>query len=165
MGGLPETFDFTLLEPFRHLFKDEVRRIARFLDLPDAIRLRHPFPGPGLAVRILGEVTPEKLAVLRRADVLFINALKEWDLYSKVWQALAILTAAQSVGVAGDERQYGYVLALRAVTSTDGMTADWARLPVEFLDAVARTITRQVPQISRVVYDITSKPPGTIEWE
>ncbi len=165
VGGLPETFGFELLEPFRHLFKDEVRNIARLLELPDEIRLRHPFPGPGLAVRILGEVTTEKLAALRRADALFISALKEWGLYSKVWQALAVLTAAQSVGVAGDERQYGYVLALRAVTSTDGMTADWARLPIDFLDEAARTITRQVPQIGRVVYDITSKPPGTIEWE
>lgn len=165
VGGLPETFGFKLLEPFRHLFKDEVRKIARLLELPDEICLRHPFPGPGLAVRILGEVTTKKLAVLRRADALFINALKEWDLYTKVWQALTVLTPAQSVGVAGDERQYGYVIALRAVTSKDGMTADWARLPVDFLDEVARTITRQVPEIGRVVYDVTSKPPATIEWE
>ena len=165
VGGLPETFDFTLLEPFRHLFKDEVRKIARLLELPDEILLRHPFPGPGLAVRILGEVTAGKLRTLRQADALFISALKKRDLYSKVWQALAVLTGVQSVGVAGDERQYGYVIALRAVTSTDGMTADWARLPADFLDEVARTITRQVPEIGRVVYDVTSKPPGTIEWE
>ncbi len=165
VGGLPETFDFTLLEPFRHLFKDEVRKIARLLELPDEIRLRHPFPGPGLAVRILGEVTAGKLRTLRQADALFISALKKWNLYSKVWQALTVLTGIQSVGVAGDERQYGYVIALRAVTSTDGMTADWARLPADFLDEVARTITRQVPEIGRVVYDVTSKPPGTIEWE
>jgi len=165
VGGLPETFGFKLLEPFRYLFKDDVRKIARLLELPDEIRLSHPFPGPGLAVRILGEVTAEKLRTLRQADALFISALKKWDLYSKVWQALAVLTGVQSVGVAGDERQYGYVIALRAVTSTDGMTADWARLPVDFLDEVARTITQQVPQIGRVVYDVTSKPPGTIEWE
>ena len=165
VGGLPETFGFKLLEPFRYLFKDDVRKIARLLELPDEIRLRHPFPGPGLAVRILGEVTAKKLHTLRQADALFISALKKWDLYSKVWQALAVLTGVQSVGVAGDERQYGYVIALRAVTSTDGMTADWARLPVDFLDEVARTITQQVPQIGRVVYDVTSKPPGTIEWE
>ena len=165
VGGLPATLGFKLLEPFRHLFKDEVREIARLLDLPDEIRLRHPFPGPGLAIRILGEVTAERLRTLRQADALFINALKERGLYAKVWQALAVLTAAQAVGVAGDERQYGYVLALRAVTSIDGMTADWAQLPAEFLDEVARRITQQVPKIGRVVYDITSKPPGTIEWE
>jgi GMP synthase (glutamine-hydrolysing) len=165
VGGLPETLGFQLLEPFRNLFKDEVREIGRLIELPDEIRLRHPFPGPGLAIRILGEVTAERLLTLRQADALFISALREWGLYAKVWQALAVLTAAQSVGVAGDERQYGYVLALRAVTSIDGMTADWAHLPAEFLDEVARRITQQVPKIGRVVYDITSKPPGTIEWE
>lgn len=165
VGGLPQRLGFQLLEPFRHLFKDEVRKLAQLLGLPDEIRLRHPFPGPGLAVRILGEVTKEKLSILRRADALFVNALKEWGLYHHVWQALAVLTGGQSVGVAGDERQYGYVLALRAVTSIDGMTADWACLPHDFLDAVAGKITRQVPEIGRVVYDITSKPPGTIEWE
>jgi len=165
VGGLPETLGFRLLEPFRHLYKDEVREIAGLLGLPDEIRSRHPFPGPGLAIRILGEVTAERLHTLRRADALFIAALKEWGLYTQIWQALAVLTAAQAVGVAGDERQYGYVLALRAVTSTDGMTADWAHLPPGFLDEVARRITQQVPEIGRVVYDVTSKPPGTIEWE
>lgn len=165
VGGLPEDLGFELLEPFRYLFKDEVREIARLLGLPDGIRLRHPFPGPGLAVRILGEVTPERLHILRQADALFISALKEWGLYGEVWQALAVLTPVRSVGVIGDERHYGYVLALRAVTSVDGMTADWARLPMDLLDEVAGKITRQVPKIGRVVYDITSKPPGTIEWE
>jgi len=165
VGGLPEDLAFELLEPFRLLFKDEVRELALLLGLPDTIRLRHPFPGPGLAVRILGEVTEEGLAVLRRADDIFINLLKEWGLYEKVAQALAVLTPLRSVGVAGDERRYGHVLALRAVTTEDFMTADWARLPLEFLDEVARRITRRVPEIGRVVYDITSKPPATIEWE
>jgi GMP synthase (glutamine-hydrolysing) len=155
VGGLPEDLAFELLEPFRLLFKDEVRELALLLGLPDTIRLRHPFPGPGLAVRILGEVTEEGLAVLRKADDIFINLLKEWGLYEKVAQALAVLTPLRSVGVAGDERRYGHVLALRAVTTEDFMTADWARLPLEFL----------VPEIGRVVYDITSKPPATIEWE
>ncbi len=165
VGGLPKELGFELLEPLRELFKDEVREVGRVLGLPDAIRLRHPFPGPGLAVRILGEVTPEALAVLRRADHAFIEALREDGLYSEVWQALAVLTPLRSVGVAGDGRCYGYVLALRAVTSLDGMTADWARLPHAFLDRVAGIITRRVPEIGRVVYDITSKPPATIEWE
>ena len=165
VGGLPEDLAFELLEPFRLLFKDEVRELALLLGLPDTIRLRHPFPGPGLAVRILGEVTEEGLAVLRKADDIFINLLKEWGLYEKVAQALAVLTPLRSVGVAGDERRYGHVLALRAVTTEDFMTADWARLPLEFLDEVARRITRRVPEIGRVVYDITSKPPATIEWE
>ena len=165
VGGLPEDLAFELLEPFRLLFKDEVRELALLLGLPDTIRLRHPFPGPGLAVRILGEVTEEGLALLRRADDIFINLLKEWGLYEKVAQALAVLTPLRSVGVAGDERRYGHVLALRAVTTEDFMTADWARLPLEFLDEAARRITRRVPEIGRVVYDITSKPPATIEWE
>jgi GMP synthase (glutamine-hydrolysing) len=165
VGGLPEELGFELVEPFNELFKDEVREVARLLGLPSAIRLRHPFPGPGLAVRILGEVTKEKLEILRQADVLFIQSLKDWHLYDEVWQALAVLTPSRSVGVAGDERRYGYVLGLRAVTSVDGMTADWARLPHEFLDAVAAKITRQIPKIGRVVYDVTSKPPATIEWE
>jgi len=165
VGGLPEDLKFELLEPFRLLFKDEVRELALLLGLPDPIRLRHPFPGPGLAVRILGEVTEEKLDILRRADDIFISLLKEWGLYSQVAQALAVLTPVRSVGVAGDERKYGYVLALRAVTTEDFMTADWARLPLDFLDEVARRITRRVPEIGRVVYDLTSKPPATIEWE
>ena len=165
VGGLPAELGFELLEPFRFLFKDEVRELGLLLGLPDTIRLRHPFPGPGLAIRILGPVDAEKLDVLRRADDIFINALKDRGLYDEVWQALAVLTPVRSVGVTGDERRYGYVLALRAVTSVDGMTADWARLPHDFLDEVARRIPQRIPEIGRVVYDLTSKPPGTIEWE
>jgi len=165
VGGLPEELGFELLEPFRYLFKDEVRELALALGLPDTIRMRHPFPGPGLAIRVLGPVDREKLEILRKADDLFIGLLKERGLYSQVWQALAVLLPVKSVGVAGDERRYGYTLALRAVTSVDGMTADWARLPYDFLDEVARLIPRRVPEIGRVVYDLTSKPPGTIEWE
>ena len=165
VGGLPEKLGFELLEPFRYLFKDEVREIARLLGLPEEIRERHPFPGPGLAIRIIGAVTPERLRILREADHLFISALKESGLYRETWQALAVLTPVRSVGVVGDERRYGYILALRAVTSVDGMTADWARLPHDFLDQVASRITRRIPEIGRVVYDITSKPPATIEWE
>lgn len=165
VGGLPPDLNFELLEPFRYLFKDEVRELALLLGLPEPIRMRHPFPGPGLSIRILGEVTPEKLDVLRRADDIFISALRDWNLYDSVSQALAVLTPMQSVGVIGDERSYGYVLGLRAVSTIDFMTADWARLPLDFLDEVARKITRQVPEVGRVVYDITSKPPATIEWE
>ncbi len=165
VGGLPAELGFELLEPFRHLFKDEVRELAALLGLPDTIRLRHPFPGPGLAIRVLGEVTGERLEILRRADDLFVSLLKAYGLYGDVWQALAVLLPVRSVGVTGDERRYGYTLVLRAVTSVDGMTADWARLPHDFLDEVARTIPRKVPEIGRVVYDLTSKPPGTIEWE
>ncbi len=165
VGGLPERLGFELLEPFRFLFKDEVRELGRCLGLPDELRLRHPFPGPGLAVRILGEVTPERLDILRRADAQFIDALREHGLYSQVWQALAVLTPVRSTGVSGDGRTYGHVIALRAVTSSDGMTADWAQLPQEFLDHVAGRIIRRVPEVGRVVYDITSKPPATIEWE
>lgn len=165
VGGLPPDLQFELLEPFRYLFKDEVRELALLLGLPEPIRMRHPFPGPGLAIRILGEVTPQKLDILRRADDIFISSLRDWNFYDQVSQAAAILTPMQSVGVIGDERSYGYVLGLRAVSTVDFMTADWARLPLDFLDEVARKITRQVPEIGRVVYDITSKPPATIEWE
>ncbi|MER3479387.1 MAG: glutamine-hydrolyzing GMP synthase, partial [Meiothermus sp.] len=136
VGGLPDDLEFELLEPFRYLFKDEVRELALLLGLPEPIRMRHPFPGPGLSIRILGEVTPEKLDVLRRADDIFISALRDWNLYDSVSQALAVLTPMQSVGVIGDERSYGYVLGLRAVSTVDFMTADWARLPLEFLDQV-----------------------------
>ncbi len=165
VGGLPEELGFELLEPFRALFKDEVREVARLLGLPDGIRLRHPFPGPGLAVRILGEVTRERVAIVRKADDVFVSVLKEHGAYHDAWQALAVLTPIQSVGVAGDERRYGHVVALRAVTSLDAMTADWARLPAEILDEAARRITREIPEVGRVVYDVTSKPPATIEWE
>jgi GMP synthase (glutamine-hydrolysing) len=165
VGALPKDLGFELLEPFRDLFKDEVREVAKALGLPDSIRLRHPFPGPGLAVRIVGEVTPDRLRVLRQADAIFTQGLRDHDLYPTVWQALAVLIPVTTVGVTGDQRHSGMVLALRAVTSTDGMTADWARLPHPFLDEVAARITREVPEIGRVVYDVTSKPPATVEWE
>jgi len=165
VGGLPAELGFELLEPFRTLFKDEVRDVARVLGLPEGVRLRHPFPGPGLAIRILGEVTRESVELVRRADDIFISTLKEAGAYDAAWQALAVLTPIRSVGVAGDERRYGHVVALRAVTSIDAMTADWARLPYDLLDRVAQRITREIPEVGRVVYDITSKPPATIEWE
>ncbi len=154
-----------IIEPFKFLFKDEVREVARLLEIPAEIVNRHPFPGPGLAVRILGDITPRKLAILKAADDIFIRELKASGNYEKTWQAFAVLLPVHSVGVMGDERAYGQVIALRAVTSTDGMTANWAALPADVLDAAANRIIRQVPQVTRVVYDITSKPPATIEWE
>jgi len=154
-----------IIEPFKFLFKDEVREVARLLGIPADILNRHPFPGPGLAVRVLGDITPAKLAVLKQADAIFIAELKSSGWYDKVWQAFAVLLPVRSVGVMGDERAYGNVIALRAVTSTDGMTANWAALPGEVLDAAAQRIVRQVRQVNRVVYDVTSKPPATIEWE
>lgn len=165
VGGLPDDLDFELVEPFRTLFKDEVREVAEALGLAPHLRDRHPFPGPGLAIRVLGEVTPERLDVLRRVDDVFVSALREFDLYRDTWQALAVLTPLRSVGVMGDGRTYAQTVALRAVTSVDGMTADWARLPHEFLATVSNRIVNAVPEVNRVVYDITSKPPGTIEWE
>lgn len=165
VGGLPDDLEFLLLEPFRLLFKDEVREIAKVLGLPEAIRMRHPFPGPGLSIRILGDITPEKIDILQRVDAIFIGGLKEWKLYDAVWQALAVLTPVRSVGVMGDGRTYSYLVALRAVTSIDGMTADWARLPHDFLEYISNKIINSVPEVNRVAYDITSKPPATIEWE
>jgi GMP synthase (glutamine-hydrolysing) len=165
VGGLPEVLGFELVEPFRTLFKDEVREVAEALGLAPHLRDRHPFPGPGLAIRVLGEVTPERLEVLQRVDDIFISALREFDLYRDTWQALAVLTPLRSVGVMGDGRTYANTVALRAVTSVDGMTADWARLPHEFLATVSNRIVNAVPEVNRVVYDVTSKPPGTIEWE
>ena len=165
VGGLPADLGFTLIEPFRTLFKDEVREVAGLLGLPDAIRTRHPFPGPGLAIRILGDVTRQKVDVLQRVDDIFISGLREFGLYDATWQALAVLTPLQSVGVMGDERTYRFVVALRAVTSVDGMTAEWARLPHDVLDTISHRIVNHVHQVSRVVYDITNKPPATIEWE
>lgn len=165
VGGLPEMMKLRLVEPLRFLFKDEVRRIGAELGIPDAILSRHPFPGPGLAIRILGEVTEEKVRLLQLADAIFINALRKHDLYATVWQAAAILLPVKSVGVMGDERTYEFTLALRAVTSVDGMTADWAHLPYQFLAEVSNEIINNVKGINRVVYDISSKPPATIEWE
>ena len=165
VGGLPDELDFDLIEPFRELFKDEVREIGRLLDVPEHTVGRHPFPGPGLAIRVLGAVTPERLRLVREADAIFINELRENDLYDEVWQAFAVLLPVQTVGVMGDERTYEHVCAVRAVTSVDGMTADWARLPDDFLAHVSNRIVNEVPGINRAVYDISSKPPATIEWE
>ncbi len=165
VGGLPERLNFQLLEPFRELFKDEVRAVGRELGLPEEIIERHPFPGPGLAIRILGEVTPDRLEMLRTADTIYIQELKDAGLYRKIWQAFAVLLPVQTVGVMGDERTYENVLALRAVTSTDGMTADWFPMPHPFLARVSSRIINEVKGINRVVYDVSSKPPSTIEWE
>ncbi|NPV38886.1 MAG: glutamine-hydrolyzing GMP synthase [Brevinematales bacterium] len=154
-----------IIEPFKFLFKDEVREVARILGIPEDILGRHPFPGPGLAVRILGEITIEKLEILRKADHIFISELKASGYYDRVWQAFAVFLPIRSVGVMGDERSYGHVIALRSVTSSDGMTAEWGRLPLDLLERVANRIVREIPGINRVVYDITSKPPATIEWE
>ena len=165
VGGLPEKMNLRLCEPLQWLFKDEVRAVGRALGMPDHLIKRHPFPGPGLAVRILGEVTPEKVRILQEADDIFISGLRSWDLYDKVWQAGVILLPVQSVGVMGDERTYESAVALRAVTSTDAMTADWAHLPYEFLAKVSNDIINKVRGVNRVTYDISSKPPATIEWE
>jgi GMP synthase (glutamine-hydrolysing) len=165
VGGLPERMKLQLIEPLRSLFKDEVRKVGAELGLPSALLNRHPFPGPGLAIRILGEVTAEKVQLLQKADDIFIKALKKFDLYATVWQAGAILLPVKSVGVMGDERTYEFTVALRAVTSVDGMTADWAHLPYDFLAYVSNEIINNIKGINRVVYDISSKPPATIEWE
>jgi len=165
VGGLPKDLRFKLVEPLGLLFKDEVRAVGERLGLAHAQVWRHPFPGPGLAVRVLGEVTEEKLAILRQADRIFIDALKEYKLYDQVWQAGAVLLPVRSVGVMGDARTYAFPIVLRAVTSTDGMTADWAELPAPFLREVSNRIINQVPNVNRVAYDISSKPPSTIEWE
>jgi GMP synthase (glutamine-hydrolysing) len=165
VGGLPETMKLNLVEPLRYLFKDEVRKVGLELGIPHELLFRHPFPGPGLAIRILGEITEEKVRLLQEADHLYIDGLKKHGLYDKVWQAGAILLPVKSVGVMGDERTYEYTVALRAVTSVDGMTADWAHLPYEFLGEISNEIINRVRGINRVVYDISSKPPATIEWE
>ena len=165
VGGLPEKMNLKLCEPLRLLFKDEVRSVGRQLGMPDRLIKRHPFPGPGLAVRILGDITPEKVRILQDADDIFIQGLRDWDLYDKVWQAGVILLPVQSVGVMGDERTYERAVALRAVTSTDAMTADWAHLPYEFMAKVSNDIINKVKGVNRVCYDISSKPPATIEWE
>ncbi len=165
VGGLPKKMHLGLIEPLRFLFKDEVRRVGTALNIPDDLIQRHPFPGPGLAIRILGEVTKEKVKLLQQADDIYVKALKQHKLYSSVWQAGTILLPVKSVGVMGDERTYEYTVALRAVTSVDGMTADWAHLPYDFLADVSSDIINSVKGINRVVYDISSKPPATIEWE
>jgi GMP synthase (glutamine-hydrolysing) len=165
VGGLPEKMHLELVEPLRFLFKDEVRKVGRELGIPASMIDRHPFPGPGLAIRILGDITEEKVQLLQEADHLYVKALKDNNLYATVWQAGAILLPVKSVGVMGDERTYEFTIALRAVTSVDGMTADWAHLPYEFLANISNEIINNVRGINRVVYDISSKPPATIEWE
>jgi GMP synthase (glutamine-hydrolysing) len=165
VGGLPEKMNLKLIEPFRELFKDEVRKVGRSLGLSDGLIDRHPFPGPGLAIRVLGDITVERLEVLRSADEIFISELRSNSLYNETWQAFAVLLPVQSVGVMGDERTYENTIALRSVTSVDGMTADWAHLPYDFLSRVSNRIINEVRGVNRVVYDISSKPPATIEWE
>lgn len=165
VGGLPEKMNLKLIEPVRELFKDEVRNVGRELGIPENFIGRHPFPGPGMGIRVLGAISREKLDLLREADDIFIQSLWDHSLYNKVWQALAVLLPVQSVGVMGDERTYEYTVALRAVTSVDGMTADWAHLPYEFLAMVSNRIINEVRGVNRVVYDVSSKPPATIEWE
>jgi GMP synthase (glutamine-hydrolysing) len=165
VGGLPESLHLKLIEPLRELFKDEVRQVGKELGLPESIVNRHPFPGPGLAVRILGDVTPKRIALLQAADNIVIAEIKKADLYDKIWQAFSVLLPVNAVGVMGDYRTYEAVLAIRAVTSTDGMTADWYEFPHDVLQSISTRVVNEVKGINRVVYDITSKPPGTIEWE
>lgn len=165
VGGLPDFMKLKIIEPLRLLFKDEVRRVGATINVPESILQRHPFPGPGLGIRILGDITPEKVQILQEADDIYINELKNSDLYNEVWQAATILLPVKSVGVMGDERTYESTVVLRAVGSTDGMTADWSHLPHEFLASVSNKIINRVKGINRVVYDISSKPPATIEWE
>ena len=165
VGGLPERLRLRLIEPLRDLFKDEVRAVGRELGLPDELLDRHPFPGPGLAVRVIGEVTPDRVEMVRAADLIVEEEIRRAGLYESVWQAFAVLLPVHTVGVMGDERTYERVVAVRAVTSADGMTADWARLPFEVLSEISRRIVAEVKGVNRVAYDISSKPPSTIEWE
>jgi GMP synthase (glutamine-hydrolysing) len=165
VGGLPDKLSLKIVEPLRMLFKDEVRRVGKALEIPDNILSRHPFPGPGLGIRILGEITPEKVALLQEADAIFIDNLRKFNLYNEVWQAGTVLLPVYSVGVMGDERTYEQAVALRCVNSLDGMTAEWSQLPYEFLARVSSEIINHVKGINRVVYDISTKPPATIEWE
>jgi GMP synthase (glutamine-hydrolysing) len=165
VGGLPEKMPFGLIEPLRDLFKDEVRKIGRDLGLPEEILVKHPFPGPGLAVRLLGEVSRKDLATLREADAIVVEEIRRAGLYEKVWQAFAVLLPVRSVGVMGDGRTYGLTVAVRVVESDDAMTADWVKLPGEVLERISTRIVNEVPGVTRVVYDVSSKPPSTIEWE
>jgi GMP synthase (glutamine-hydrolysing) len=165
VGGLPEDMEFELVEPLRHLFKDEVRAVGEELGLPEEIVWRQPFPGPGLAVRIIGTITEERVRILQQADAVVVEEIRRAGLYREIWQSFAVLPAVRTVGVMGDDRTYAYPIVLRAVTSDDAMTADWARLPYDVLERIASRIINEVPGVNRVAYDITSKPPGTIEWE
>jgi GMP synthase (glutamine-hydrolysing) len=165
VGGLPDFMKLKIVEPLKSLFKDEVRRVGKSLHIKPEILNRHPFPGPGLGIRIISDVTAEKVRILQEVDYIFIEGLKSFSLYDTVWQAGAMLLPVQSVGVMGDERSYENVVALRAVSSTDGMTADWVHLPYEFLAKMSNEIINKVKGVNRVVYDISSKPPATIEWE
>jgi len=165
VGGLPEDVDFELLEPLRQLFKDEVRQAGRELGIPEEVVERQPFPGPGLAIRVLGEITEDKLKIVREADFIFRDEIKKANLQNKIWQYFACLPNIRSVGVMGDERTYSHTIALRAVNSTDGMTSDWSRIPYDVLEKVSNRIVNEVDNVNRIVYDITSKPPATIEWE
>ncbi len=165
VGGIPEDIEFEIIEPLRELFKDEVRKLGLELGIPENLIFRHPFPGPGLGIRVIGEVSKEKLDILREADAIYMEELKKADLYDKIWQAFATLPDVKTVGVMGDERTYAYLVGLRAVTSSDGMTSDWYKMPYDVLERISNRIVNEVDGVNRVVYDITSKPPGTIEWE
>ena len=165
VGGLPEDMHFSLIEPLRELFKDEVRKLGLAIDVPEEIVWRQPFPGPGLAIRIIGEITEEKLEIVREADAIVREEITNAGLYRQIWQAFAVLPGLKSVGVMGDERTYDYTVGLRIVSSEDAMTADWVRLPYEILDQISKRIVNEVKGVNRIVYDITSKPPSTIEWE
>jgi GMP synthase (glutamine-hydrolysing) len=165
VGGLPKKMNLHLVEPLKHLFKDEVRLLGKELGLPDELVWRQPFPGPGLAIRIIGEVTEKRLAILRKADFILMEEIRAANLYRKLWQSFAVLLPLKSVGIMGDQRTYEHILAIRAVTSDDAMTADWAKLPHEILGRISNRIINEVRGVNRVVYDISSKPPSTIEWE